>query len=1214
MAVSEFIEDYLPMGESIAKAVNRTRFAGIRAMKWSEVAAVVALLAWICALSFIQRSHRSFVESDAIIHYFPAAQRLLEGEGYRAFEADVYRSPGYSFALAVVTQLLRGDMFASGKVISVMSSVLFLLFSYLLLRRIFDSVTALAAVLLTMGANTFAWASCANGTHIPFACLAMASLYFTARHDRPRRVEVILAGFLAGLALSVRWTGLLLPLFMLTRVGLVPEREFGMRSRIQITLLYLLGFLLTSGPWFCLNYLLDGSPLYNRDLINLDAIILRPLESPLDSPPQTLIQKPLGFGLRSVTQLLGSSPLVIQALHSYPVLGGWLMVGWFWLLILLGLVFLLMQVDRLKLWFLLIFSLWSVSLVPIHFEARFYTPLIPALSALTVFVVTSNSLPDLRLTIDRGKWAKLSRGYLLDRIIYWRLPPWLIMSPPSGTSLTSLVLIGFLAAWTFSTVQRVRGGYEWESERHAFYHELARFIHRLQGPGLHRPIGAPLSSHARYWIPREAGTPVAPLPADDYESVLPGLSYVLYDQIDDEHILPDSWDDSKLGALADPLRAPGNLEAVYYKPDPYGAILYRILEQASRAEIVAASASSGLSEHGATRAFDNDAQTWWSSALHASENALESITFDLGRSMVINRVWLLPRPDGEGFPAGLRIDVSQDDEMWQPVVEAEKLAEPAQHPRIFELSERVARLVRITATRLRWDEDEQGYLVSLAEARISFVVERSSELPLFSIAPSDLLFDPLSDELVARVHNQSGVEGQATVEFYKGWSAQDAEYLATVKSSVAEPGRLGVARVSSSEWTLLKPGHCRPIWATLESPSYGNLALDTYGITRAQPSTVFSLVCSPKEVIIKPVIDHPEDPESLPVQGWTIPPDQTATGVVTTTHDEELGRQVMGISTDTEAGFLISRCMRVYDRPELTLWIRSAAESEKADVIAKDVLLLLDTSTSMQGEKVAQAKVAVDFVLDHLRPQDRFNIFSFSGCTHPFARRPQPVSERQAAHLWVAQLKTPRDGTDINSALLEVLAEVDPERPTILILLSDGQANEGITDPTMIMANVAGAAGKNVCIFSVGVGHDANTTLLDGIVQVHCGASTYVTPDKFAEEELSALYAGMSTPLLATMELHFTICVEVRALDGERYHIHYVPCTWHDQPNGFLLGRHIYYPLGSHLTDGRWHRLERDIFADFSAKTGGEIDYIEEISVRTHDDLELADLTLGIRK
>ncbi|NIV32994.1 MAG: VWA domain-containing protein, partial [Anaerolineae bacterium] len=59
---------------------------------------------------------------------------------------------------------------------------------------------------------------------------------------------------------------------------------------------------------------------------------------------------------------------------------------------------------------------------------------------------------------------------------------------------------------------------------------------------------------------------------------------------------------------------------------------------------------------------------------------------------------------------------------------------------------------------------------------------------------------------------------------------------------------------------------------------------------------------------------------------------------------------------------------------------------DSQQVIAKDVLLVLDVSGSMRGEKIDQAKEALSFVLDNLNDEDRFNIIAFSTSTRSYAR------------------------------------------------------------------------------------------------------------------------------------------------------------------------------------------------------------------------------------
>jgi len=195
-------------------------------------------------------------------------------------------------------------------------------------------------------------------------------------------------------------------------------------------------------------------------------------------------------------------------------------------------------------------------------------------------------------------------------------------------------------------------------------------------------------------------------------------------------------------------------------------------------------------------------------------------------------------------------------------------------------------------------------------------------------------------------------------------------------------------------------------------------------------------------------------------------------------------------------------------------------EVDPEQVIAKDVILVLDVSGSMRGEKIEQAKQALGFVLDSLHGEDRFNIIAFSTSTRHYARQLVPADERREANAFVANLQA-NGSTDINRALLEALSMADEERPTILIFLTDGLPTAGIVDIDRIIDNVADAAPDNVRVFPFGVGYDVNTTLLDTIAENHRGASAYVRPEESIDEKVSAFYAKVSTPLLANLELDF---------------------------------------------------------------------------------------------
>jgi Ca-activated chloride channel family protein len=194
---------------------------------------------------------------------------------------------------------------------------------------------------------------------------------------------------------------------------------------------------------------------------------------------------------------------------------------------------------------------------------------------------------------------------------------------------------------------------------------------------------------------------------------------------------------------------------------------------------------------------------------------------------------------------------------------------------------------------------------------------------------------------------------------------------------------------------------------------------------------------------------------------------------------------------------------------------------EAEEQVDKDVILVLDVSGSMDGEKLAQAKSAADYVLDNLGAGDRFNIVAFGSATRLFAA--EPVASRRSAegHAFIRKL-TAQGSTDINRALLEAIAGADSERPTVLIFLTDGLPTVGETDPDRIIGNVAADAPKSVRLFAFGLGDDVDTMLLDELSSGQRGTSAYVRPNQKIDEEVSGFYARVSAPVLVDIDLDLT--------------------------------------------------------------------------------------------
>ena len=213
----------------------------------------------------------------------------------------------------------------------------------------------------------------------------------------------------------------------------------------------------------------------------------------------------------------------------------------------------------------------------------------------------------------------------------------------------------------------------------------------------------------------------------------------------------------------------------------------------------------------------------------------------------------------------------------------------------------------------------------------------------------------------------------------------------------------------------------------------------------------------------------------------------------------------------------------------------AAPEVPKPDAAppARTIVLVIDTSGSMAGEKMEQARNAASFVVGRLREGDTFNIVAYSSTVDSF--RPElekgDADGRAAGQAFVANLRS-GGGTDINGALTKALDMVPKpsaeggDRPTYLLFLTDGKPTSGVTDEQQIAQNVA-AANKvaeekvKARVFAFGVGYDVNARLLDRLSGGGRGVSAYVAPDEDVEASVSDLYAKIAAPVLTDLTLDF---------------------------------------------------------------------------------------------
>jgi Ca-activated chloride channel family protein len=279
------------------------------------------------------------------------------------------------------------------------------------------------------------------------------------------------------------------------------------------------------------------------------------------------------------------------------------------------------------------------------------------------------------------------------------------------------------------------------------------------------------------------------------------------------------------------------------------------------------------------------------------------------------------------------------------------------------------------------------------------------------------------------------------------------------------------------------------------------------------------------------------------------------------------------------------------------LLISPQLEASKSHVIPRDLVLVLDTSGSMDNVKMDQARKALKHCLGNLNTGDRFGIISFSTNVRTYRDALVEANSEQLenAKKWVDGLKA-GGGTAIQAAL-DTAVEMrtkDEGRSFTIVFFTDGQPTIGEMNPDKIVKNVAAKNTANTRIFTFGVGDDVNAALLDQLADNTKALSTYVRPAEDIEAKAAGLYGKISHPVMANVRLTTS--------DNIRLHEVYPPTL----PDLFYGGQLVVLAKYSGTGPGAvklsgYVGTEKKEFAydvNFPSKTDGDLDFVEALWAR----------------
>lgn len=205
-----------------------------------------------------------------------------------------------------------------------------------------------------------------------------------------------------------------------------------------------------------------------------------------------------------------------------------------------------------------------------------------------------------------------------------------------------------------------------------------------------------------------------------------------------------------------------------------------------------------------------------------------------------------------------------------------------------------------------------------------------------------------------------------------------------------------------------------------------------------------------------------------------------------------------------------------------TLVVQPPDRVEPASIRPRELIFVLDSSGSMGGEPIEQAKRVIVRALETMRAGDTFNVITFAGSTDVLWPAPKPNNDdtRREAMNFI-NLQSGSGGTEMMKAIRAALVPgwedqaAHPHR--IVMFLTDGYVGND-----QAILNEVQKHARTTRVFSFGVGNAPNRYLLDGMARAARGAADYVTLEGNPAPIIKRFTRRIEAPVLTDISLQFS--------------------------------------------------------------------------------------------
>lgn len=200
----------------------------------------------------------------------------------------------------------------------------------------------------------------------------------------------------------------------------------------------------------------------------------------------------------------------------------------------------------------------------------------------------------------------------------------------------------------------------------------------------------------------------------------------------------------------------------------------------------------------------------------------------------------------------------------------------------------------------------------------------------------------------------------------------------------------------------------------------------------------------------------------------------------------------------------------------LLMIVPPEAQWAEKSTLPREMIYVIDTSGSMHGTSIVQAREALELGLAELRAGDTFNVLEFNSATRPFMPKAVAATPENLAlaKRWVRGLRA-NGGTEMAKALRSVLVgSDDPSRVRQVVFLTDGSVGNENALFEIIHRRLG-----DTRLFTVGIGSAPNSHFMREAAAAGRGTFTYIGDVGEVREKMTALFEKLAWPVLSDLVL-----------------------------------------------------------------------------------------------